>query len=150
VWLALTSIVLASAIGFNVIALWLTAWFERRQPESPSYTERNTNADIRQFLVIERKGQPMCVRCRALGCRHRIFWGLWIRQLCLRLGQGAGNVADRITGAGMAGPSVLRRSKLPDQVEVRFGRPACAAKVQEPVQHRRLSRVMCRVQIDMM
>jgi hypothetical protein len=51
VWLALTSIVLASAIGFNVIALWLTAWFERRQPESPSYAERNTNADIRQFLV---------------------------------------------------------------------------------------------------
>jgi hypothetical protein len=37
---------------------------------------------------------------------------------------------------------------IPDQVEVRFGRPACAAKVQEPAQHRRLSRVMCRVQID--
>jgi hypothetical protein len=51
VWLALTSIVLASTIGFNVLALWLTAWFERRQPESPSYTVRNTNADIRQFLV---------------------------------------------------------------------------------------------------
>ena len=50
-WLALTSILLASAIGFNVLALWLTAWFERRQPESPSYTVRNTNADIRQFLV---------------------------------------------------------------------------------------------------
>ena len=50
-WLALTSIVLASAIGFNVLALWLTAWFERRQSESPSCTEQNTNADIRQFLV---------------------------------------------------------------------------------------------------
>ena len=50
-WLALTSIVLASAIGFNVLALWLTAWFERRQPENPSYTVRNTNADIRQFFV---------------------------------------------------------------------------------------------------
>ena len=50
-WLALTSIVLASAIEFNVLALWLTAWFERRQPESPSHTVRNTNADIRQFLV---------------------------------------------------------------------------------------------------
>jgi hypothetical protein len=51
VWLALTSIILASAIGFNVLALWLTAWFERSQPESPSYTVRNTNVDIRQFLV---------------------------------------------------------------------------------------------------
>jgi hypothetical protein len=51
VWLALTSIVLASAIGFNVLALWLTAWLERRQPESPSCTERNTNADIRRFFV---------------------------------------------------------------------------------------------------
>ena len=50
-WLALTSIVLASAIGFNVLALWLTAWFERRQPQSPSYTERNTSADIRRFFV---------------------------------------------------------------------------------------------------
>jgi hypothetical protein len=51
VWLGLTSIVLASAIGFNVLALWLTAWFERRQPESPSCTERNMNADIRRFFV---------------------------------------------------------------------------------------------------
>ena len=50
-WLALTSIILASAIGFNVLALWLTAWFERSQPESPSFTEWNTNADIRRFLV---------------------------------------------------------------------------------------------------
>jgi hypothetical protein len=33
----------------QAINLWLTAWFERRQPESPSCTERNTNADIRQF-----------------------------------------------------------------------------------------------------
>jgi hypothetical protein len=51
VWLALTSIVLASAIGFNVIALWVIAWFERRQPESPSFTQWNTNADIRRFIV---------------------------------------------------------------------------------------------------
>jgi hypothetical protein len=50
-WLALTSIVLASAIGFNVLALWLTAWFERRQPKSPSYIEQNANADIRRFFV---------------------------------------------------------------------------------------------------
>jgi hypothetical protein len=31
-WLALASIVLASAIGFNVLALWLTDWFEGNQP----------------------------------------------------------------------------------------------------------------------
>ena len=40
-WLTLTSIVLAAAIGFNVLALWLTGWFERKQPES-----RNWNADL--------------------------------------------------------------------------------------------------------
>ena len=40
-WLALGSIVLASAIAFNVLALWLTGWFERKQPES-----RNPNADL--------------------------------------------------------------------------------------------------------
>jgi hypothetical protein len=45
-WLALGSIVLASAVGFNVLALWLTGWFERNQPESPSYPVRNTNADL--------------------------------------------------------------------------------------------------------
>jgi hypothetical protein len=42
-WLALGSIVLASVIAFNVLALWLTGWFERKQP---SYTERNANADL--------------------------------------------------------------------------------------------------------
>ena len=40
-WLTLSSIVLASSLGFNVVALWLTGWFERKQPES-----RNTNADL--------------------------------------------------------------------------------------------------------
>ena len=40
-WLTLSSIVLASAIGFNVVALWLTGWFERNQPES-----RNTTGDV--------------------------------------------------------------------------------------------------------
>ena len=40
-WLTLSSIVLASAIGFNILALWLTGWFERKQPES-----RNTNPDL--------------------------------------------------------------------------------------------------------
>ena len=44
-WLALASIVLASAIGFNVIALWLTGWFERKQPES-LLSELNTNAEL--------------------------------------------------------------------------------------------------------
>jgi hypothetical protein len=44
-WLALASIVLASAIGFNVIALWLTGWFERKQPEG-LLSERNTNAEL--------------------------------------------------------------------------------------------------------
>jgi multisubunit Na+/H+ antiporter MnhC subunit len=39
-WLVLTAIVVASAIGFNVLALWLTGYFERKQPES-----RNTKAD---------------------------------------------------------------------------------------------------------
>ena len=33
-WLALSSIVLASAIGFNILALWLSGCFERKQPES--------------------------------------------------------------------------------------------------------------------
>ena len=33
-WLALASIVLASAIGFNVLSLWLTGWFERNESES--------------------------------------------------------------------------------------------------------------------
>ena len=33
-WLTLASIVLASAIGFNVLALWLTGYFERKQPEA--------------------------------------------------------------------------------------------------------------------
>ena len=28
-WLALGSIVLALSVGFNVLALWLTDWFER-------------------------------------------------------------------------------------------------------------------------
>jgi hypothetical protein len=32
-WLALSSIVLASAIGFNALALWLSGCFERKQPE---------------------------------------------------------------------------------------------------------------------
>jgi hypothetical protein len=40
-WLALSSIVLASAIGFNVVALWLSGCFERKQPDSP-----NTTADL--------------------------------------------------------------------------------------------------------
>jgi hypothetical protein len=33
-WLAVSSIVVASAIGFNVLALWLTGWFGRKQPVS--------------------------------------------------------------------------------------------------------------------
>ena len=40
-WLALSSIVLASAIGFNVLALWLTGWFERNQPTEPVFTDGN-------------------------------------------------------------------------------------------------------------
>jgi hypothetical protein len=35
-WLALSSIVLGAAIGFNVLALWLTGIFESRRPaQSP-------------------------------------------------------------------------------------------------------------------
>jgi hypothetical protein len=45
-WLAISSIVLASAIGLDVLALLLTGWLERHQPQSPSYTERNTNANL--------------------------------------------------------------------------------------------------------
>jgi hypothetical protein len=37
-WVAITSMIFASAIGFNVLALWLTDWFGENQPESPSYT----------------------------------------------------------------------------------------------------------------
>ena len=40
-WLALSSIVLGTAIGSNVLALWLTGSFESRRPAKPSYTERN-------------------------------------------------------------------------------------------------------------
>ena len=32
-WLVLSSVVLASAIGFNILALWLSGCFERKQPE---------------------------------------------------------------------------------------------------------------------
>ena len=39
-WLALTAIVVASAIGLNVAALWLTGYMRREQPES-----RNMNVD---------------------------------------------------------------------------------------------------------
>jgi hypothetical protein len=52
VWLALTSIVLASAIVFNVLALWLTAWFERRQPESRSLYRAE---HARRYPTIPRK-----------------------------------------------------------------------------------------------
>jgi hypothetical protein len=31
-WLVLSSVVLASAIGFNILALWLSGCFERKQP----------------------------------------------------------------------------------------------------------------------
>ena len=40
-WLAFSSIVLASAIGFNVLALWLIGWFERNQPTGPVFTDGN-------------------------------------------------------------------------------------------------------------
>jgi len=36
-WVAITSMIFASAIGFNVLAFWLTDWFGENQPESPSY-----------------------------------------------------------------------------------------------------------------
>ena len=32
-WLAISAIVLATAIGCNVLALWLTDWFLRNHPE---------------------------------------------------------------------------------------------------------------------
>jgi hypothetical protein len=35
-WLAISAIVLAMAIGCDVLALWLTDWFGRNQPEIPS------------------------------------------------------------------------------------------------------------------
>ena len=50
-WLTLTSIVLAAAIGFNVLALWLTGWFERKQPES-----RNRTADLHPRIGQEGNG----------------------------------------------------------------------------------------------
>jgi hypothetical protein len=45
-WLAISSIVLAAAIGFNVLALWLTDWFKRNQPEFLSNPERTTKSDL--------------------------------------------------------------------------------------------------------
>jgi uncharacterized SAM-binding protein YcdF (DUF218 family) len=40
-WLTLASIALASAITLNILALWLSGYFERKQPGSPK-----TNADL--------------------------------------------------------------------------------------------------------
>jgi hypothetical protein len=34
-WLVLSSVVIAAAIGFNVLALWLTGSFERSEPARP-------------------------------------------------------------------------------------------------------------------
>ena len=56
-WLALGSIVLASAIAFNVLALWLTGWFERKQP---SYTERNSNADLSAHCAAGERLSTLC------------------------------------------------------------------------------------------
>jgi hypothetical protein len=38
-WLTLSSIVLASSIGFNVVALWLTGWFEGSSPKAGTRTQ---------------------------------------------------------------------------------------------------------------
>ena len=35
-WFAISLIVFASAIGFNVLALWLTDWFWENQSGNPS------------------------------------------------------------------------------------------------------------------
>ena len=44
---ALSSIVLASAIGLNILALWLTGWFQRNQPRKPVFTwERSIGPSI--------------------------------------------------------------------------------------------------------
>ena len=40
-WLALGSIVLALSIGFNVLALWLTDWFERNRTTDLVSTNEN-------------------------------------------------------------------------------------------------------------
>ena len=61
-WLALASIVLASAIGFNVLALWLTGWFGRNESESAF----NTNAELSpDWAPSERlvllMGQKVCL-----------------------------------------------------------------------------------------
>lgn len=54
-WLALSSVVLASAIGFNVFALWLTGCFERDQPQS-----RNTNADLPAHWASGERQSTFC------------------------------------------------------------------------------------------
>jgi hypothetical protein len=68
-WLALASIVLASAIGFNVLALWLTGWFERNESES-AFSQRNKNAQLIAGLGCKRTavnvllmGQKVCLWC---------------------------------------------------------------------------------------
>jgi hypothetical protein len=40
-WLALGSIVLALSIGFNVLALWLTDWFEKNRTTDLVSTNEN-------------------------------------------------------------------------------------------------------------
>jgi hypothetical protein len=51
-WLALSSIVLASAIGFNVLALWLTGWFESRRPVQTPLAPSGTLQANRKRLGI--------------------------------------------------------------------------------------------------
>jgi hypothetical protein len=57
-WLAISSIVLASAIGFNVLALVVTGWLEKNQPESPPYTQQNTNSDLTRHWAREGNRSP--------------------------------------------------------------------------------------------
>ena len=47
-WFAISVIVFASAIGFNVLALWLTDWFWENQSGSPSWhrAEDELTADL--------------------------------------------------------------------------------------------------------
>jgi len=40
-WLAISAIVLATAIGCNVLALWLIDWFGRNHPEITFRPEQN-------------------------------------------------------------------------------------------------------------
>ena len=72
-WLAISSIVLAAVIGFNVLALWLTDWFKRNQPEFLSNPERTTKSDLKPILGVAHRPLTARIVRGGSGGRYRTF-----------------------------------------------------------------------------